>query len=939
MAWSLSGSASCSISRPAEFYRDALIVTFGDFVPALWLGWKIRDRRLWAIWAGLATGIVRVCLTTGGLSGIPPRFGGFYDNIMMRIAIYVALVNLAVIVFVSNLMALVAYYGNANTIRADGFLAGWHRRSSSNRPSGSAPAEERIRKETLEPTRAWSPGRRAKLSQRAARHPAFLAVLLIVPTFTGALSGIGYWYQAQLAKSMTVVRQREGEARLGILAARRAQYVADLRQAAVYISKFQPRNALNLLMRQLPKPGEVDLREFSWYLLLKRCHTERHTLSGHLSEVYYVEFSPRGDVLASASKDGNVYLWNTKTWQQVRTIAASSTEVNVATFSPDGMTLATVADDGKLKLWETATGRCLAERIVHAGDAVMAEFTADGESIVTAGRTDGFAKIWDRRSGAILGAFAAKGAILSMDGSILATLSEANVNLWNVKNRTLIGSFAGRPGIAGGAFSHDGTKIVTADEADRVVRLWDVATRRLIHEFKGHTEGATTAVFSADDQTIISAGDDNTIRFWDVAARRPRGVHTGHTARIWNLAPSPDSQIIASASRDGTVKLWDFEAPGDHIKLAVDEPVSFGFEPDSRTLLTLEAMNRLRIARWDARTGEVIGRIPLEMTGGGPASSAFSNDGKVLATADLDGSVILWDTTTGGRHGGVQVPPAFSNYLEFSPDGRYLLMEDLSRRHLIWDIESRRLIPVPEPNVAPGHKSPGMAFAPSSELLVLIEVNSLVGWNPSSGQTRQILRRHPRYMDHFVVSADGRSLVADEPMAPQMNLWSIETGERRKDLSGHVGGATRPRAFSPDGKSLASSGADRTVKIWDVATSEELLTLEGFSGPVQCCRFSPDGRILATISSGAPGYHTELFLWRGWGRARRAGRRSRERLNARFARLFPRRDSQPITAQLLPAISFANDEHARRERATFAQNLSMCTCIDLMAAAPTIVIG
>jgi hypothetical protein len=88
-----------------------------------------------------------------------------------------------------------------------------------------------------------------------------------------------------------------------------------------------------------------------------------------------------------------------------------------------------------------------------------------------AGRTDGFARIWDRSSGAMLGNFAAKGAILSMDGSIMATLTEAKVNLWNMKNRTLIGSFAGGPGIAGGAFSHDGTKIVTADEAARVVRL------------------------------------------------------------------------------------------------------------------------------------------------------------------------------------------------------------------------------------------------------------------------------------------------------------------------------------------------------------------------------------------------------------------------------------------------------------------------------------
>ena len=62
------------IPRPGEFYRDALLVTFGDFLPALWLGSRIRNGRLWAIWAGLATAIVRVCLMTGGLFGMPPRF-------------------------------------------------------------------------------------------------------------------------------------------------------------------------------------------------------------------------------------------------------------------------------------------------------------------------------------------------------------------------------------------------------------------------------------------------------------------------------------------------------------------------------------------------------------------------------------------------------------------------------------------------------------------------------------------------------------------------------------------------------------------------------------------------------------------------------------------------------------------------------------------------
>ena len=69
-------------------------------------------------------------------------------------------------------------------------------------------------------------------------------------------------------------------------------------------------------------------------------------------------------------------------------------------------------------------------------------------------------------------------------------------------------------------------------------------------------------------------------------------------------------------------------------------------------------------------------------------------------------------------------------------------------------------------------------------------------------------------------------------------------------------------AFSPDGKTLASSGGDATVKLWDVAMGEELLTLDGYRGGPWAMRFSPDGKSLATISSPGPGKPSEIILWR-----------------------------------------------------------------------------
>ena len=601
---------------------------------------------------------------TGGLFRLPPRFGDFYENDMMRIAIYGALINIALIVLASNFFALVAYYADANSFPAHGDSVGWHGLSPGDRRRAVSVADA-VNRVVVE---------RPAIQRWPARPGAAVSAVFIALAFSGALGSIGYVYLTRFQQVKDDVWNREQQDRLDVPVARQARYVADMRQTAKYISERQPKFAAKLLMRQLPEPGVDDVREFSWHHLLHRMHTEERTLNGHRGEVYSVAFSQSGDLLASAGKDGKVRLWKARTWQPIRTILVSRTEVNIASFSPDDQTLATVDDDGMLKLWEAATGRCSFEKSVHLGDAVMAQFTPDGKSIVTAGRTDGFAKVWDCPSGALRATFAANGSILSTDGSIVATLAEDQVQLWNLRNQSLIGSFTGGRGIAGGCFSHDGTKLATASEADRVVRLWDVDSRRMIHEFQGHSEGVTAVIFSADDQTLISAGDDHTIRLWDVATRTPRGVHLGHTARVWNLALSPDGQTIASGSRDGTVKLWGHTVRADHLKLPVIEPVSFGFERGGQTLLTLDISNGCLIERWNLRSGSQIKRVPLELRGDTHSCSAFSSDGRFLATAIRNGPVVLWDTTTGRRQSILAAAPATVDYLEFSPDGRFLLV-------------------------------------------------------------------------------------------------------------------------------------------------------------------------------------------------------------------------------------------------------------------------
>jgi WD40 repeat protein/serine/threonine protein kinase len=747
---------------------------------------------------------------------------------------------------------------------------------------------------TNEPIEAGPPSflyRAQKFASRnrmAASMVATIACALVVGT---AFSTVGL-VQARRAQRGLEVTQEKLTDQLAKTESARQQaeinlYVSDMNRAATAYDESNIGLASSLLATHEASYGE----RFEWRCLQQLCQGDAlHTFRQHTGPVNSVAVSQHG-LIASGSSDRTFRLFDIKTKREIVSREVSTGVKRVA-FTPDGRLLAVAEDNSQVTLWSVESLKLVAELPQHQAQIADIEFSPDGAMLALAPNSMGNPlRLWNWRSQELFAvpreevkgrfvSFSSTGRFVALFGPTpQVSLAEAVAS--GTYTRYAEMPLAHDWDVKDVAFSRpDERYLATADGTQ--IRMWDLAEVRQaelagksaqpvsVLRARRSAHGTRTLSFSPDGRYLASGGRKGNVNLWRGRPPWRREDYElvtwrGHSAGVTSIAYSHDGAFVVSGSEDHSVRLW----PGDASQIPVASAVAddwifaVAFSPDDGMLAAGGFDGRVSL--FDTRTMEK--RFDERLHDNQVMGVAISPNGRWLASCEGG-----WRWAHGASYyspgRGVSlvnledrerdyyfddIPVSVRGAIDFSPDSRSLVMGDFNGCLWVWDVQQRRLLKRTQADEQSRNRFWHAQYSPDGKTIATVGSRGVELRNAHSLEITTALV-DAGGLGGADFSADGQLLACTS--GQQILLLNASNLDEVKMLQGHSFGV-QGLAFLRNGKTLASSSGDGTVKLWSLEAGQEVVTLYGHRGSVTGLAASHDGNMLASS-----GDDRSIRLWR-----------------------------------------------------------------------------
>jgi WD40 repeat protein len=352
--------------------------------------------------------------------------------------------------------------------------------------------------------------------------------------------------------------------------------------------------------------------------------------------------------------------------------------------------------------------------------------------------------------------------------------------------------------------------------------------------------------FTPDGKALVSARNGKVVQFWDATTGRPlRALR--HEKKFDAFALSANGKVLVSAG-SGEITVWDVGDSKQVRRIKVAEIVSLAVAPDGKILASADGNHVIRL--WDLTTGEE--NHQLAGRTGNACSILFAPDGKTLLWVGEDAAVHVWDVAAKRQ---VRKFGSHVRCLALSQDGTILaaggsevVNNTVEARLTLWDAATgRRRLQLR------GHEHfvESVAFTPDGKTLASSEIETIHLWDVATGKEVRRIDKSGWSKRHLAFSSDGKTLASTAPANETVvRLWDVATGKPLQPAG--PDGVVRAVAFSPDGRLVATGcwlGYDHPLRVWDAATGKPLWACSPEVGQIDRIVFTPDGKGLFTSGS------------------------------------------------------------------------------------------